>query len=137
VQDRKVESRVRPFQPAPQDFSALHPHGRIFRCRNKIGNLMRDHDFLRLPAGAPPNVGGAEELRMQRAATQGDPEQGHPRRHQPPRQFVDHSRKGAALPGAADEPFDDRLDRVMGQPIRDRALDHLRGDDIAAFHDNR
>ncbi len=137
VQDRKVESRFRSIQPSPQDFPGLHPHDRIFRRRNKIGDLMRDHDFLGLPAGAPPDVGGAEELRMQRAATPVDPQQGHPRRHQPPRQFVDRPREGTALPGAADKPFEDRLDRVMGGPLRDRAFDHFCGDDIEAFDDNR
>jgi hypothetical protein len=38
---------------------------------------------------------------------------------------------------AADQPFHDRLDRVMDGPLRDRAFDHLRDDDIAAWDDQR
>ena len=91
---------------------------------------MRDHDFLRPGAGAPPDIDGAEKLRMQRAAAQADPKQRHPRRSQPPRQFVNHLGKGTALPGAADEPFEDRFDRIMGRPFCNRALDDLRDDDV-------
>ena len=41
------------------------------------------------------------------------------------------------LPCTADEPFNDRFDRVVTGPLRDRAFDHLRDDDIAAFDDQR
>jgi hypothetical protein len=74
---------------------------------------------------------------MQRSATQADPKQGHPGRHQPPRQFVNRSRKGTDLPGAADQPFQDRVDSVVNGPFGDRTSSHLRDNDIAAFDDNR
>jgi hypothetical protein len=135
VQDGKVQPCIRPFQSPPQDFAVPHPRHRILRGRNKIGNLMRDHDLLGLRAGAPPDIDGAQKLRMQRAATQADPQHGHARCHEPPRQFVDRSCERTDLPGPAAEPFDDRTDGVMAGPLGDCALDHLRDDDIAAFHD--
>jgi hypothetical protein len=58
---------------------------------------------------------------MQRAATQVDTQWGHPRRDETPRQFVDGSCERTGLPGAADEPFEDRLDRVVTGPFRARS----------------
>jgi hypothetical protein len=137
VQDGKVQTRFRPLQPAPQDFAARDPHHRILLRGNQVGDLMGDHDLLGLRAGAPPDIEGAEELRMQRAATQADPQHGYPRRHQSPRQFVDRPRERTGLPGATDQPLHDLLDRVMTGPLRNRAFDHFRDDDIAALHDQR
>jgi hypothetical protein len=42
------------------------------------------------------------------------------RRQQPPREFVDRAGKRINPTGVADQPFGDRLDRVMGGPLCDR-----------------
>ncbi len=135
VHHGKVELRIGSVQSAAHDFAPLaHPSDRIVVVGEGIAQFMGDHDFLSLP-GAPPQIGGAEKLRMQRSAVQTDPHHGYAGRQQPPAQLVEHVQEGFAASRVRHQPAADPLDRVVRRPLRGGPLENGGGDDGLAVDD--
>ena len=137
MQHRKVEPGPAPLEAAARVLAAAaHPQRRICWSGNEVCDLVHYHDLLGLRGGPPPEIGGAEKLRMaQRAAMKADAQDRDAGGKEAPSIFVDRARRGGDAARFADQPFGDGVDRVVGRPLGGRPLDHLSGDDGAALDD--
>lgn len=137
MQHRKIEPGLCALEAAAQGLAAAaHPQHRILLVGNQVCDLVHDHDLLGLRGGPPPKIGGAEKLRMQRAAMKADAQDRDAGGHEAPGIFVDRARWGGDAARLADKPFGDGVDRVVGRPLGGRPLDHLSGDDGSALDDD-
>jgi hypothetical protein len=74
---------------------------------------MLDHQSMGLAGVAPPQVGCAEELRMQGLAVQARAQQRRARRDETPREFVDDLSERGIAPRRVDQPVRDAFERVV------------------------
>ena len=126
MQDREIERFIGDFKPAPHRFAVyLHPANRVIFMAVQILHFMSDEPEHGPAGGAPPDKGGAEILRVQRAQLQGRPQQRKTRRQHPPGEFVELAGQRRNVLRRARQPVDDRLDGVVLRPLGQRPLDNL------------
>jgi hypothetical protein len=102
----EIELRLRPVKASAQGFATFaHAPHRIDLIRNKVADLMLDHDPYRPPDVSPPDDGGAEILRMQRPDMQADTQERKAGGIEPPGEFVDRGRTGRNPACRADHPI--------------------------------
>src|SRR5277367_353207 len=96
---------------------------------------MLDHQSMGLAGVAPPQVGCAEELRMQGFAVQADAQQRYPRRDETPREFVDDLSERGIAPRRVDQPGRDAFERILMRSFRDGPLVNSLGVDVRSIDD--
>src|SRR5277367_988951 len=98
---------------------------------------MLDHQSMGLAGVAPPQVGSAEELRMQGFAVQADAQQRRARCDEAPREFVDDLSERGIAPRCVDQPARDAFERVVMWSFRYGPLVNSLGADVRSIDDRR
>jgi len=130
VENGKIEPCLRSIQTAVHGFAAVaYARHQVFFIGHDVHDFVHHHDFLSLRRVPPPHISGTEELRMQRAAVQRDPQHRKAGGVEPPGIFVEGLRCRRDLPGRADQPGRNSLERVVARPLGRRTFVHARRED--------
>ena len=134
VENGKIEPRLGSIQTAAHGFAAVaYARHQVFCIGHDVHDFVHHHDFLSLRRVPPPYVSRAQELRMQRAAMQRDPQHGKAGGVEPPGIFVEGLRCRRNLPSRADQPCGNSFQRVVARPLGRRTFVHARRDDALTF----